>query len=77
MMTNSASKKATKGARVILLQTARAVAINGTEQVSIRILLDSGSQLSYITKDLQECLRIKPTYPKGKITIENVWKLRV
>ena len=58
--TTSASKKATKGTRVILLQTARAVAINGTEQVSIRILLDSGSQLSYITKDLQERLRLKP-----------------
>jgi len=28
--------------------------------VSIRILFDSGSQLSYITKNLQEQLRLKP-----------------
>ena len=33
---------------MILLQTARAMAINETEQVLIRILLDSGSQLSYV-----------------------------
>ena len=43
---------------MILLQTARVVAINGTERASIRILLDSGSQLSYVTKDLQERLRL-------------------
>ena len=49
---------------MILLQTARAMAINGTEQVLIRILLDSGSQFSYITKDLQERLRLKPIRKK-------------
>ena len=49
---------------MILLQTARAMAINETEQVLIRILLDSGSQLSYITKDLQERLRLKPIRKK-------------
>ena len=57
--TASASSKASRGRKVILLQTARAVAINGTERASIRILLDSGSQLSYVTKDLQEHLRLK------------------
>ena len=58
--TTSASSKASKSKKVILLQTARAVAINGNERVSIRILLDSGSQLSYVTKTLQEHLKLNP-----------------
>ena len=49
--TTSASNKASDGRRVILLQTARAVASNGTEGVLIRILFSSGSQLSYVTKE--------------------------
>ena len=58
--TTSASSKASKSKKVILLQTARAIAINGNERVPIRLLLDSGSQLSYVTKTLQEHLKLNP-----------------
>jgi len=44
---------------VILLQTARAVAVGPAGRVPIRILFDSGSQLSYITKTLKERLGIE------------------
>ena len=58
--TASTDSKPNKGKRVILLQTARAVAVGPAGRVSIRMLLDSGSQLSYITKTLKERLGIEP-----------------
>jgi len=58
--TASTDSKPNKGKRVILLQTARAVAVGPAGRVPIRILFDSGSQLSYITKTLKERLGIEP-----------------
>ena len=52
--------KATSGRGVVLLQTAQAIAIGETKRVPIRILFDSGSQLSYVTKSLQERLGLRP-----------------
>ena len=53
------SNKASTGKGVVLLQTARAIAVGETKRVPIRILLDGGSQLSYVTKSLQERLGLK------------------
>ena len=58
--TSSTLNRPTSGKRVVVLQTARSVAIGEANQLGIRILLDSGSQLSYITKTLQEELGLKP-----------------
>jgi len=58
--TSSALSKPASGKRVVLLQTARAVAMGENSQTEIRILLDSGSQLSYVTKTLQTKLQLKP-----------------
>ena len=52
--------KATAGKGVVLLQTAQAIAIGETKRKPVRILFDSGSQLSYATKALQDCLGLKP-----------------
>jgi len=45
---------------VVLLKTARSIAVGDTKRVPIRILPDGGSQLSYVTKSLQERLGLKP-----------------
>jgi len=47
------------GKGIVLLQTAQAIAIGETKQLPIRILFDSGSQLSYVTNSLQERLGLK------------------
>ena len=52
----------TKNQQVILLQTAKAIAsgdINAST-VPVRVLFDTGSQLSYITERLQDQLHLKP-----------------
>jgi len=45
-----------------LLQTAQAIALSspGSSGVSVRVLFDSGSQLSYVTENLKRQLRLKP-----------------
>lgn len=59
--TNTSS--VTKSQRTILLQTAHALAFAepSSPAVWVRILLDSGSQLSYITERLQHQLSLKHT----------------
>ena len=51
-----------KAKRTLLLQTARAMAINDvtSETVSVRILLDTGSQQTYITNRLKSKLNLAP-----------------
>ena len=45
----------------VLLQTARTFAYSVDEElVSVRVLLDNGSQRSYITNDLSAHLGLKP-----------------
>ena len=51
--------RAKVGKKVVLLQTAQVTAIGESTQVPVRTLLDSGSQLSYITTNLRERLRLK------------------
>ena len=58
--TSSTFSKFTLGKRRVLLQTACAVAVGESKQEEIRILLDSGGQLSYVTKTLQTKLQLKP-----------------
>ena len=53
--TTSTTKKG-NGNRVILLQTNQAIASNG-EPVPVRMLLDNGSQLSYVIMSLQSYLK--------------------
>ena len=57
--TTTVSSKA-KG--TVLLQTARATAVNdvNSETASVRILLDTGSQRTYITNRLKEKLNLSP-----------------
>ena len=43
-----------------MLQTAQAIANNVGEPVPVRMLLDNGSQLSYVTTSLQSKLNLKP-----------------
>lgn len=58
--TTNTDSRPNKGKRVILLQTARAIAVGPAGRVPVRILFDSGSQLSYVTKTLKERLGISP-----------------
>ena len=60
--TTSASAS-TKSKSRVLLQTARTIAFKEGEKVGIpiRILLDNGSQRTYITEDLQRKLGLKPS----------------
>ena len=55
--TNSIKKRQT-----VLLQTAQAMASSDVDgsSIPVRVLFDSGSQLSYITERLQDQLRLKP-----------------
>ena len=46
--------------QVVLLQTAHAVAVSAHGAVPIRLLMDNGSQLSYITTSLQSKLKLEP-----------------
>ena len=48
--------------QVVLLQTARAIAISGHSAIPVRVLLDNGSQLSYVTTSLQSRLRLAPIH---------------
>ena len=52
-----------KDKKAILLQTARAVASNenGSKKVGIHLLLDSGSQHSYLTESLKNKLNLPIT----------------
>ena len=52
----------TRSQRRVLLQTARTYAYNmdNSELVPVRVLIDSGSQRSYITSELQRKLGLKP-----------------
>jgi len=45
--------------QTVLLQTARAVAVSAHGEVPIRLLMDNGSQLSYITTSLQSKLKLE------------------
>ena len=44
----------------ILLQTARAIATNGSKSISVRILFDTGSQRSYVTNTVINRLNLNP-----------------
>ena len=46
--------------QVILLQTAQMEAVGEHATVPVRLLLDNGSQLSYITTSLRSRLKLKP-----------------
>ena len=58
-VTTSTATRAKVGKKVVLLQTAQVTAIGESTQLPVRVLLDSGSQLSYITTNLRERLRLK------------------
>ena len=58
-VTTSTTRKG-NGNRVILMQTIQAIASDGGEPVPVRMLLDNGSQLSYVTTSLQSKLNLKP-----------------
>ena len=51
-----------KDRRTILLQTARVMAFSevSKQPVPVRVLFGSGSQMSYITENLQRKLNLKP-----------------
>ena len=51
-----------KDRRTILLQTARVMAFSeeSKQPVPVRVLFDSGSQMSYVTENLQRKLNLKP-----------------
>ena len=53
-----------KDKRTILLQTAQAIAVNPVTNCEqpVRILLDKGSQRSYITNELQHKLKLVPDH---------------
>ena len=63
--TTTAVTQTVKGS--VLLQTARAIASNGSRSVPARILFDTGSQRSYIRKSLQTRLKLSPI---GKETLQ-------
>ena len=63
--TTAAVTQTNKGS--VLLQTARAIVLNGPRSVPARILFDTGSQRSYIRKSLQGRLRLSPI---GKETLQ-------
>jgi len=60
------------GKGIVVLQTAQAIATGETKWLPIRILFDSGSQLSYVTNSLQERLGLKPI-KREKIMYKHLW----
>ena len=44
----------------VLLQTARAIATNGSNSTPVRILFDTGSQRSYVTNSITKQLKLNP-----------------
>lgn len=56
------------GKKVVLLQTAQVLAIGESTQVPAKVLLDTGSQLSYIMTNLQEKLKLK-SIQKDKLDV--------
>ena len=58
-VTTSSCNKMLKN-QTVLLQTARVVAISSHGAIPVRLLLDNGSQLSYITTSLQSRLKLEP-----------------
>ena len=52
----------TKKHKTVLLQTAHTITLAdlGGTSVPVRVLFDSGSQLSYVTERLQQQLHLKP-----------------
>lgn len=44
----------------VLLQTARAIATNGSKSIPVRILFDTGSQRSYVTNAVTKQLKLNP-----------------
>ena len=60
--TTNMSSISAKGNNLVLLQTARALASDGTSSRSanVRILFDTGSQRSYVTESLVKHLNLKP-----------------
>ena len=59
--TTNTTTKVSNGKKVVLLQTAQAMAIGESVKLPVKVLLDSGSQLSYITNSLRERLKLKTT----------------
>ena len=60
--TTAITSNTAKGSKLVLLQTARALASNdtGSKSVNVRILFDTGSQRSYVTDSLVRQLNLKP-----------------
>ena len=60
--TNNTANTSTRSSQTVLLQTARVVAFGESKQpqAPVRVLFDSGSQLSYISEKLQRQLKLKP-----------------
>lgn len=72
----------------VLLQTARAIASNGSRSIPVRILFDTGSQRSYFKSSLQRQLKLEPiktetlhlnTFGESKCKRQNceVFKLKI
>jgi len=61
-LVSSTTTNAVEERKMVLLQTAQAIAGNETDrrETHVRVLFDSGSQRSYITEDLCHSLRLTP-----------------
>ena len=59
---NTTTTKAVRNKGTVLLQTAKAIAVNedNTKSTHVRILFDNGSQRSYVTSELKGRLKLKP-----------------
>ena len=64
--TSASTLTRSKGKSVVLLQTAKTMAFKDGEAkgISVRILLDNGSQQSYITESLKTRLKLEPVKQK-------------
>ncbi|XP_078368716.1 uncharacterized protein LOC144652543 [Oculina patagonica] len=56
--TTTTANSLTKG--TVLLQTASCMAINGSNSIPVRVLLDNGSQRSYVSSSVSSRLNLKP-----------------